>query len=135
MSTKCRIIVELYFSCPLFLMYVVFVVFMSGCFNFSKPVLRAPVPPTAISIFQKQGFRASKPSAAIFIFKKGALRLKNIYDGLNVFQKPALHASKPSTVHEKGEYPKIIFQTFNVKSLLVPEHSKIIRINGISYHF
>ena len=94
------------FSCPLFLMYVVF---MSGCFNFSKPVLRAPVPPTVISIFQKPVFAPQNRLRRFLFFKNqrfapqkhlrrsqcfsktGTSRLKTIYGGFDFSKVGASH--------------------------------------------
>ena len=58
--------------------FFMFVVFMSGCFNFSNSVLCATIPLMAISVFQKSVFRPCKESVPV-----------------SIFQEPALHASTP----------------------------------------
>ena len=92
----CRTI--FFISCPLFLMYVVFVVFMSGCFNFSNRYFAPRYCLRRFRFFKSWFSRLKIVSGGFYFSKTSASRLKNIYDGLNVFQKPALQTSKPSTM-------------------------------------
>ena len=94
--------------------FFMFVVFMSGSFNFSNSVLCATIPLMAISVFQKSVFCPWKQFVPVSIFQEEALQVSkpfrmvsiffkkwrftpiNCLSVVSIFQKSAFCASIPS---------------------------------------
>ena len=129
--------------------------FMSGCFNFSKSVLCATIPPMTISIFQKSVF------CPWIFFKKWRFTPQNCVRVVSIFEKSVLRASitsatviffsragdprrkntvccslKNKTLRKPHTKLNIIRSECNFSiSSLIKKHSETLRINNISDHF